>query len=318
MAADRDGEKYRGGMFDHVDVPALISLVLCAAGFILLILWLRPIAEAPRPETGDLQLDALSERMARILMPLKEPGEAPHLRSTPPPQPAAPPPAERTALARIEHSRQQVSRALRTLSQQVSHAAVLSILSAKGTGGRSRRHVAGGGLGFGDLDQKLGSLGGLTRYGDAGGRAPGARDGAAEAVDADTLLQKFSRARQSAAAHIGTFAFEKPQLVGGNTRQAAGQQLQTLSAALSHNQTAIRLLYEERLKINPALEGKVTVVIVIRNDGRVISARIVPEETSLADPQFQNEIIRSVLRWVFPPFTGAPVELKSPFVFKPV
>lgn len=230
----------------------------------------------------------------------------------------------RSALSRIEHSRQQLGERLREVGARVSHTAVLSILSSKNTGGRSGgRHVAGGGgsLAFGDLNQRLSALDGLTRFddrGNAGGTATPTRGSGAEKADADPLIEKFATARKSTASKIGSAEIERPQLLGGNAKQAAGKQLQILSSFITRNQTTVRLLYEERLKVNPALEGKVTVVMVIEESGRVSSVRVIPAETTLQDPEFHEEIIRSILRWVFPAFHGDPVELKSPFVFKPV
>jgi hypothetical protein len=229
----------------------------------------------------------------------------------------------RSALARIEHSRQQLSEHLREVGARVSHTAVLSILSSKNTGGRSGGHVAGGGgsLAFGDLNQRLSALDGLTRFddrGNASGTVAPTRGNGAEKADADPLIEKFATARKSTAAKIGSAEIERPQLLGGNAKQAGGKQLQILSSFITRNQTTVRLLYEERLKVNPALEGKVTVVIVIEENGHVSAVRIIPAETTLQDPEFHEEIVRSILRWVFPAFRGGPVELKSPFVFKPV
>ena len=79
----------------------------------------------------------------------------------------------------------------------------------------------------------------------------------------------------------------------------------------------VSMLYEERLKINPALQGKLTVVLVIEEDGTVSSATVLRSETTLEDPDFQGELLRRIKRWIFPPSTGGPVEMKSPFLFRP-
>ena len=323
MAAEKGpGWNYRGGLFDQIDVPALVSLVLSCLGFLLLALWLRPShEESAQPEQ---KLEALSERMARILMPLKPPGPPPKTRSATAARPRATPPSEagRGAQGRIQRSRQRLDDHLRETGERVSRTAVLSILSSKRAGGsnRGRRGTGSSALGFGNLENRLSSLDGLTRYEERGsGTAGGASgDPGPATADANPLFNKFATARRGAAAKIGSLEFERPQLLGGGAKQAGGRQLQSLSTFISRNQTAIRLLYEERLKINPALEGKVTVVLVIEENGRVSSARVAPEETTLRDAEFQEEILRRMRRWIFPAFRGGAVELKSPFVFKPL
>jgi TonB family protein len=222
-------------------------------------------------------------------------------------------------LARIERSRQRLNTHLEEVSK-MSRTAVLSILSSKHSGGsgRTRRGSGSASLGFGGLEERLSGLSGLTRFEERGSTDPSARDGGPAKADADPLFNKFASARRGGAKKIGTLEFERPKLLGSNAKQAGGQQLQTLSTFISRNQTAIRLLYEERLKMNPALEGKITVVLTIEEDGRVSSARIVPEESTLQDAEFRADLLRRVRRWVFPAFKGGAVELKSPFVFKPL
>ena len=86
---------------------------------------------------------------------------------------------------------------------------------------------------------------------------------------------------------------------------------------INKKQSLVTMMYEDRLKINPALEGKVTVIIEIEEDGTVSSATAVKSETTLDDSDFIGELLRKIKKWIFPPSTGGPVQMKSPFIFRP-
>jgi TonB family protein len=90
-----------------------------------------------------------------------------------------------------------------------------------------------------------------------------------------------------------------------------------VASFIARKQAMVSLLYEERLKSNPSLEGKVTVIMVIEEDGVVSNVSIMRSESTLDDPDFTSELLRRIKRWVFPPSSGGPVEMKSPFLFKP-
>jgi hypothetical protein len=49
-----------------------------------------------------------------------------------------------------------------------------------------------------------------------------------------------------------------------------------------------------------------------------LEASVVPSETTLMNAEFVEELLRRIRRWVFPPFTGDPIEINSPFVFNPL
>ncbi len=319
MAAEHDSNDYRGGLFDQMDVPSLVSLGLSFLGFLMLVLWLGPHQE--ESQEPDQKLEALSERMARILMPLKIPGAPIRIRQTSKIKPTL---TEENVKVkdRINLARKRLAEHNREVKNRVSQAAVLSILSSTGSSSSRRRNsrTSASTLGGADLELRLSKLDGLTSFEERGTRSRSS-DLLSETggkADASGLIQKFERAKKASATKIGSLEFERPKLIKGNAKQASGQQLSVISSYINKNQTFIRLLYEERLKINPMLEGKITLVLMIAGSGKVTSVRIVTEETTLLDSEFQEDILRRVKKWIFPPFPGEPVELKSPFIFKPL
>ena len=330
--SNKNGKKdYKGGFFDNIDVPAVTSFLGCALLFVLLLVGVKSVDYSSLNKTA---LEDLPARVAKILMPLKPPGK---------PVPAAKPsPAGRktasgsggakdaSAAARIERSRRTVNEQIGQAQERITKAAVLSILSGTGPGtqGESRGRSVGkrGFADWGDLDAKLGKLEGLTKF--DGKRGSSNQDGApppdskGEAVAVtsgiDKIVKGFQNAKMSALSKIGVAEMEKPELLETSRKYSGARNLQEIAAFISKKQSLVGMLYEERLKVNPSLEGKVTVALVIEEDGTVSSASVVRSETTLEDTDFQSELVRRIRRWIFPPSTGGPVEMKSPFVFKPV
>lgn len=333
---EQSGPGYKGGIFDTVDVPAITSFVICAILFILAIIGIRNVdySHIEKPS-----LEQLSERVSKIIMPLKAPGKPP-AKAPPLPAGSARPAApgsgkgEASALARIERSRATVTEQIVQVQERITKAAVLSILSGKGPGttGRTVGKAPGGGrdrfAGFGDLDARLGSIEGLTKFdgkkgefnrdGYAPGKAPAMKgDAVAATAAAENLVKGFQNARSAVASKMGVADLEATMATDRSAKFNGNRSPSDVAAFIARKQTMVSLLYEERLKSNPALEGKVTVIMVIEEDGTVSNVSISRAESTLDDPDFTAELLRRIKRWVFPPSSGGPVEMKSPFVFKP-
>jgi TonB family protein len=339
MSTDPKGGKgdYRGGVFDHLDVPAITSFLVCALLFFLAVVGVKSVDYSRLDKKG---LEDLPDRVARIIMPLKPLGQpVPKIPESARPRERGPdrkaaaagaaPGAGASAAARIERSRKTVSEKIGAAQERITKAAVLSILSGKGPAAKGppggRAVAKGRGLvDFGGLEDQLANLEGLTKFdanldaNSGGGNRPATRDGGLRDLSGiDKMVKGFKNAKVSALSKIGMMELEKPELLERNSRYTGDRNLSDVGAFIARKQNMVTMLYEERLKINPTLEGKVTVVIVIEEDGTVSSATVLKSETTLDDPDFQAELLRLVRRWILPPSTGGPVEMKSPFVFKP-
>lgn len=315
-----DTAKYKDGPFDQIDAPALISFVLCLLGLFLLLTWVRSLDGRHFGAGGD---DATLERVARILTPPKmafvpSMAEAPKLATKPKnsrPKPAAVDPSAR---ARIERSKQAVAVHSEAVQQTVKRSGLMSILSAKGGGKGTAVSGMGSRLnlkGLGGLSAKLNGLEGLTRFGDAPKSRADLSD-EPEFAGVDKPLKGFDNAKRGALAKIGSAELDKPERLDKGRRYANARNVQELHAVISRRQSAVRLLYEERLRTRPNLEGKVTLILVIEEDGSVSQVSVLQGETTLDDADLLQDIVRTVKRWVFPAFTGGAVELKTPFVLK--
>ncbi|MDQ2999787.1 MAG: TonB family protein [Fibrobacterota bacterium] len=327
------GSGYKGGIFDHIDIPTITSFTACLLLFILMLVGIRSIDYSSLNKPS---LEDLSDRVSKIIMPLKPPGKAP---PKPEGEKAGPAKVRRTptgtgsdasALGRINRSRRTVTEQIGQVQERITKAAVLSILSGKGPGtvGRSvgRAPKDGDGFaGFGDLDAKLGNIEGLTQF--DGKKGDFNRDGASpsemkgDPVAATTGIEKmvkgFENAKSAVMSKMGVAETEQTLAMDRSPRFTGHRSPSEVATYINKKQSMVSMLYEERLKSNPTLEGKVTVVMVIEEDGTVSSTSILRSESTLDDPDFTAELLRRIKRWVFPPSGGGPVEMKSPFVFRP-
>ncbi len=326
---------YRGGIFDQIDVPILTSFIGCLLLFILVFAGIRKIDYSALEKPS---LEQISDRVAKIIMPLKPSGKpAPKPQIAPiagigkPRGPAGSGRGDASALARIERSRATVSRQITQVQERITKAAVLSILSGKGPGAEGKsvgRTPSGKGgdrfAGFGDLDARLGNIEGLTKYdGKKGatnrdGALPGRKDEAeAQTSGIADMVKGFASAKSNVASKMGVANLEPPTATDRSAKFTGNRSPSDVAAFIARKQATVSMLYEERLKSNPGLEGKITVVMVIEEDGTVSSASILRSESTLDDPDLTEELLRRIKRWIFPPSSGGPVEMKSPFVFRP-
>ncbi len=324
---------YRGGLFDQIDVPGVTSFTACLLLFILAVVGIRSVDYSKLDKPS---LEQISERVAKIIMPLKPPGKpAPRPEAVPGsagvrPRGAGAGKGDASALARIERSRATVTQQITRVQERITKAAVLSILSGKGPGttGKTVGRTPGGKggdrfAGFGDLDARMGSIDGLTKYdGKKGsfnrdGSAPPRTTGDAEAQTVLDVAKGFAAAKSNLGKKMGVANLEAPVATDHSARFTGNRSPSDVAAFIARKQSTVSLLYEERLKSNPALEGKITILIVIEEDGTVSSASVLGSETTLDDPDFTEDLLRRIKRWIFPPSSGGPVEMKSPFVFRP-
>ncbi|MDB5047671.1 MAG: putative abductin-like protein [Fibrobacteres bacterium] len=325
---------YRGGIFDHIDVPSITSFTACLLLFILILVGIRSVDYSGLNKPS---LEDLSDRVSKIIMPLKPLGRdelKPEAAKNKPAKTRTAAPAkagDASAFARIERSRHTVSEQIGKVQERITKAAVLSILSGKGPGsagkavGRQGRSSGDGFAGFGDLDARLGNLEGLTKIDGKKGDfnqdgTPPARtkgEDVAATSGIDKMVKGFENAKSSALSKIGLAEAEKPEAMDRSAKFTGNRSATEVATFINKKQSMVSMLYEERLKSNPALEGKVTVIIVIEEDGTVSNVSILRSETTLDDPDFTAELLRRIKRWIFPPSGGGPVEMKSPFVFRP-
>jgi len=76
---------------------------------------------------------------------------------------------------------------------------------------------------------------------------------------------------------------------------------------------SIRWCYEQQLRLDPQLQGKVNVRFTIGVDGKVSSVEII--KSTLGNPDVESCMVRRIKRWRFPPPKEGEVVVNYPFVF---
>lgn len=166
-------------------------------------------------------------------------------------------------------------------------------LKAGGSGGVGRKGAAGIGFGAGygsgfgggssGVDDLIGGLVG----GDEGGLA----------------LKKR-----------GNLTVSEPKFTKGGAL-TGGRSRASIMRVVMQNIAALRYSYNKRLREKPGLKGKVTCKFAIDEFGKVIFCEAL--ESTMADPQLEQDIVDKIKRWVFEKIDkpGDVTEVVYPFVF---
>lgn len=134
----------------------------------------------------------------------------------------------------------------------------------------------------------------------------------------DVTIEK-ERVGRAAVAQVAssaevTVSAQTPE-VTGEAATASERSQSAIQRVVSRESKRLKRLYEESLKRDPMLSGRITVKFVILPTGEVSNIFIVKSTTNNND--FDNLVVRYIKRWKFPPIEGnGPVEVVYPFVFE--
>ena len=78
---------------------------------------------------------------------------------------------------------------------------------------------------------------------------------------------------------------------------------------------SLRHEYNKALRMNPDLEGKVTVSLTVAPDGAVAECRVV--DSTLNAPDLEKRLLERIRKWEFPSVSAEPVTVTYPFAFSP-
>jgi TonB family protein len=125
---------------------------------------------------------------------------------------------------------------------------------------------------------------------------------------------KSTKVTQLASSGSVSISSQPPQITGESASSADRSQT-AISQVVNRETQRLKRVYEEWLKRDPALNGRLTVKFVILPSGSVSSVSVVKSTTENAE--FDETILRYIRRWQFPPVDGgSPVEVVYPFVFE--
>jgi TonB family protein len=147
-------------------------------------------------------------------------------------------------------------------------------------------------------------------------KGPAGGKGSGEAADIDQIKVKGGDATVKTAGPgserkiKGKVKKKKPVASGGTGLMSASDVAKVVNRRLG----AIKGCYEQALKRNPTLAGKVTIRFTISGSGKVTTARAVLNELT---PAVGNCMVAAFKRFRFPPPEGGTVTFEYPFMFTP-
>lgn len=203
-------------------------------------------------------------------------------------------------------------------SRQIQAAGIFAAITA----------ASGGSDGGASTSDLLGTAGlGVT---DLGGLSLTKGTFAAKNVDpADLIAKKGSRttgvniAREEVgrtsvsrvASNVQVNITSTPPEISGESANLQDRSQSAIQSIVSRESQRLKRLYEEWLKRDPSLSGRLTIKFVILPSGSVASVSVVKSTTNNTD--FDEMVLRYIKRWQFPSVEGAgPVEVVYPFVFE--
>ena len=196
---------------------------------------------------------------------------------------------------------------------------VLALITKTGGPGGSVADIIGEGSGVMDAIAGLGDGVTVASSGNIGGLGSGPRTGAGgDGTGGAVGLDKIGSVGGSKSA--GSLKETKKQVKAAISQAAGGVSgnidASSVRAVISGRLGGVRYCYEQQLKTNPALQGKVRVSFVIGGSGSVAGCSVSSDTTGNA--LVSQCVCRMVSRWKFPaPSDGGNVTVTHTFVFSP-
>jgi TonB family protein len=194
---------------------------------------------------------------------------------------------------------------------------ILGTLGGEG-GGAIADVLRGGDVGA-DQDDLLSQVSGVgVATGETAGslKGPAGGKGSGEAADISQIKVAGGDATVKTAGPgpekkiKGKIKKKKPVASGGTGMMSSSDVAKVVNRRLG----ALKGCYEQALKRNPQLSGKVTIRFTISGSGKVTTARTTLNELT---PQVGNCMVAAFKRFRFPPPEGGTVTFEYPFMFTP-
>jgi outer membrane biosynthesis protein TonB len=269
---------------------------------------------------AEVTLEQIPDRYAKLLIPERV--------AAPPPKEEAPGEAkaeekkpkgdgkkEQRAETAEEAAARKAARAA-AVARAVQSKGMLKVLGAlgPGTGTGAVADVFGAGGGIGDVATALSGAGGVAVSADpvaGGGRKGGGQGGVASIGDLATSGGgKVGYGAKAEARVSGSVAAEEADVDSSEIDQSG------LAAFVRARMGLIKACYENALKRNPGLRGKLSIRFTILETGGL--ADVQAAVTSLGSPEVAACIMNTMRTWRTPFRPTGPVTVEYPFVFAPV
>ncbi len=273
----------------------------------------------------EVTLEEIPDRYAKVLIPDKLPAPPVEKKEEPKggaeeKKPDEPKKTEgKKGEAKAETAEQAAARkAARAaaVAKAVQSKGMLKVLGAlgPGTGSGAVADVFGAGGGMTDVATALSGAGGVavaTDPGAGGGRKGGGKGGAASIGDLATSGGgAVGYGAKNEVRVSGSVAAEEAEVDSADIDQ------QKLAAFVRARMGLIKACYENALKRNPSLKGKISIRFTILETGGI--ADIQAAVNSLGSPEVAACIVNTMRTWRTQFRPSGPVTVEYPFVFAPV
>ena len=278
----------------------------------------------------EVTLEEIPDRYAKLLIPDKAPKKPVEVKEEPtvaveekkPDEAEAKKPEQKKEGEKAAETAEQVAakKAARAaaVAKAVSDKGMLKVLGAlgPGTGGGAVADVFGGGGGMTDVATALSGAGGVAVATDpaaGGGRKGGGQGGAASIGDLATSGGGGGAVGYGAKSEVrvsGSVATEEAEVDSADIDQAK------LAAFVRARMGLIKACYENALKRNPTLKGKIGIRFTILETGGL--SDIQAAQNSLGSPEVAACIMNTMRTWRTQFRPSGPVTVEYPFVFAPV
>jgi periplasmic protein TonB len=110
-----------------------------------------------------------------------------------------------------------------------------------------------------------------------------------------------------------TTAVDSPFKIKGYGDGDSPRSYQEITLVVERYKGGISFLYNRALRRDPSLRGTVTVEFTIAASGEVIDCKV--STSSMEDPSFEEDLVKRILQWEFPPIVEGDVTVVYPLVF---
>lgn len=323
----------RGSILGGIDLRFFLIALFSVAAHVVLA-WLMASAKVQPEKTQNLV--SMPERFAKLIVekPIPKQEAKPAAtteakggleqaqQST---EQQTPENTEQRKQVQRQQARKAVAQRAKRVEQKMRTVGVLGMLTGVGSTARGPAVVdvlgpmAGHRNRSQDLEKALANMQGLQRAGDVATvqqKLIKSKDVSLKQTESiDHLVASLKTASTNTLEKQGSFVIQKPESIEGAGSSSAKRDFKAINKVVIAKKVGINLTYQNRLKSNPGLAGKVTIRFTITADGQVINIEIVDNTTG--DEEFVNAIVRKVKYWRFEAIPEGEVTVTYPFVFRP-
>jgi len=324
--------------------PQYTRIFLIIAGVVFLTVGLLSRVKSKDTGNSEQEMQKIQERYARLVlnqeMPKKEEPKvdvkaqaaARASAEAAAAEEAAADERSKTETVVEKTQRKQASSAQRAakreaMKAQIGNVGVFAELTAAGTGGGGSGSAKGGVrdlIGSIDASSSLSnmSISGASFaskraeafvVGSGGGTGTGVGGRRGERAEGGTISTSgLSSASAGTFKSEGNIEMNNLEHVEGEAANDASRDMKTLSQVLQKYQPRLKKVYEDFLKRNPDLAGKMVVKFTIEGDGSVSNVTIISSD--LKDKELERNLVRYIERIKFPPASGK-ITIEWPLIF---